>query len=282
MKQRLPRLWSSEFFRQVAPEMQTMAFHKAEPGYVSPWFNNRILDFDIWYVAAGSGEVRFDDRWLGFGAGDIVLLKPGSVFQRERASNRDPFQVYCTHVLPFGRADRGLNGILANNWPARMSLLHRPEVRDIVDRMFEAHATGMRVHTLTIQGLMLQYLDVIFQELRRTPPARQPRACLKLVKARDLIETQYRHELKLSDIAAHSDLSPSHLSALFTHYFGHPPIEHLVRVRLREAKLLLAKGMRVKEAAYAVGFQSQHYFARAFKKRDGRTPTQFAARFGRL
>jgi two-component system response regulator YesN len=58
---------------------------------------------------------------------------------------------------------------------------------------------------------------------------------------------------------------------------GCPPIEYLRRVRLREARLLLARGKRVKETAHAVGFGSQHYFSRAFKQRVGMCPTEFAA-----
>lgn len=278
---RLPGTWTGEFLRRVNPVTLTTGFHKAEPGMVSPRYDSEIADFDIWYVAAGSGEVLADGRWTPFVAGDLVTMAPGSLFQRERTGTRDPFQIYFTHVLPFGRDDGGLNAVLARVWPRRISLLHRPELPAIFDRLFEAYATRTDDSSLAVRGLALQLLHVIFQELREAPSATPPRACLGLLRAKGLIEKEYARDLSLDEIAAHGGISASHLSALFARHFGHPPIEYLVRVRLREAKLLLARGTLVKEAAHAVGFHSQHYFSRAFRQRTGMSPTEFAEQHAR-
>jgi AraC-like DNA-binding protein len=209
------------------------------------------------------------------------MLRPGALYQGERTGTHDPFQIYFTHILPFGRDDGGLNDALARAWPLRMSMLHRPELAGIFERLFEAYATRTDDGSLAVRGLALQLLHVIFQELREAPSARPPRACLGLLRAKGLIEKEYARDLSLDEIAAHAGISASHLSALFTGHFGHPPIEYLVRVRLREAKLLLARGMLVKEAAHAVGFHSQHYFSRAFRQRTGLSPTEFAEQHAR-
>ena len=95
------------------------------------------------------------------------------------------------------------------------------------------------------------------------------------------MESGYARDLRLRDIAKGCGLSSSHLSALFVRYFGVPPVEFLLRVRLREAKLLLAKGARVKDAAEVVGFHSQHYFSRLFKSRTGMSPLEFTRRQAR-
>jgi AraC-like DNA-binding protein len=274
----LPKLWTQAFLRRINPETRLVGFHRAEPGLMSPWYNTTIADFDVWYVANGTGAVLADNRWTPFAAGDLITLKPGALFQRERSGVGEPFQIYFAHILPFGRRDGGLNKVLMRAWPAKLSLLHRPELPAIFDRLFESYAARTDERLLAIRGLTLQLLDVIFQELRRAPATRPPRAYRSLLQAKALMETQYPRALRLDDIAEHCGLSASHLTALFTRHFGHSPIEYLVRVRLREAKLLLAKGARVKEAAAKTGFRSQHYFARAFKKRTGLAPTEFAAR----
>ena len=277
----LPRLWTGEFLQHVCPETLLVGFHKAEAGDVSPMYNNLIRTFDIWSVAAGSGAVLVDGRWVSFVAGDLVALKPGAYYQCDKADAHAPFQIYYVHILPFGRQAGAWNDQLARAWPLKMSLLHRPELTPIFDRLFETYATGADAHALAVRGLTLQLLDGIFQELRRAPATTPARAYPSLLRAKALMETQYSRALRLNDIAAHSGLSVSHMTALFTRHFGHAPIEYLVRVRLREAKLLLAQGARVKEAAAAVGFCSQHYFARAFKQRTGVSPTEFAARHAR-
>ena len=271
-----PRLWAGEFWRAVNPETLSAGFHRAEPGWLSPVKNSVQTDFDVWYVAAGTGEVLIDGQWHAFEAGDLVTIKPGRSYQRERTGRPVPFQIYFAHGLPFGREDRGLNTALAEAWPLKMSLLHRPELVGIFNRLFEAFATRPPGPSLAVKGLTLQLLQVIFDELRRAPRPKAPRASVNLLRAKELIETAYAGDLRLADIAKGCELSPSHLSALFARHMGLSPVEYLISVRLREAKLRLARGARVKEVADAVGFHSQHHFCRLFKKKTGLTPTGFS------
>lgn len=270
------RLWTDRFYDAINPETLCVGFHKADPGWVSPPKQGVLTDFDLWYIAAGDGGALLDGQWHNFRAGDLLTLKPGCAYQRERTSREAPFQIYFSHVLPFGRQKQALDEALARAWPLKISLLHRPEFLGIFNRLFEAYATRpQRRPSLAVKGLMLQLLHVVFEELQRRPAALPPRACRSLLRAKEMIEARYAGDVRLKEIAAHCDLSPSHLSALFARHMGFPPIEYLLRIRLREAKLLLAKGARVKEVAQTVGFHSQHYFSRLFRKKTGLSPTEF-------
>lgn len=276
-------LWTDDFHRAVRPEVFATGLHKAEPLWVSPAKDQVQTDYDVWYVAAGRGEVRVNGQWHALQTGDLITIKPGDVYQQERTDPADPFQVYFTHLLPFGRGGNpSLDEALLRVWPLKISMLHRPEFGDLFNRLFEAYATRRSKHSLAVRGLALLLLDTIFDELRDAPVESPPRAWQCLLRAREFIESHYAHDLSLAEIARHSDISASHLSALFKRHLGCPPIEHLLRVRLREAKLLLARGERVKEAAHATGFRSQQYFSRAFKERTGLSPTQFAAMHARM
>jgi AraC family transcriptional regulator, transcriptional activator for feuABC-ybbA operon len=275
------RLWTTDFYRAVDPQMLQVGFHQAHPGWLSAPKQQLLSDFDLWYVAAGCGAVRVDGAWHTFKAGDLMALKPGSVYQQERADRADPFQIYFCHVLPFGRRDPGLDGLLAGAWPLRVSMLHRPEVSALFNRLFEEHIARPSTYSLAVKGVGLQLLDMIFRELRESHGEPAPRTRLNLLRAKELIEAQYARQLSLGEIAQHSGLGRSHLSALFRQHLGCPPVEFLIRVRLRQAKLLLARGVRVKEVAQATGFRSQHYFSRLFRRRMGLAPTEFAMRYAR-
>lgn len=278
MRRDPPRLWTEDFYRCVNPETRSAGFHKAEAGWASPLKDALQTDFDVWYVAAGSGQVLVDGRWQAFETGDLVMLEPGCTYQREKAALDDPFQVYFAHLLPFGRRDHVLDAALARAWPMRISLLHRPDFVGLFNQLFEAYATRTPGYSLALKGLALQLLHVIFEELRHAPARKPARAHLNVLQAKRLIEAEYSTGLRLSDIAAHCGLSASHLCSLFRRHLAASPIEYLLHVRLREAKLLLARGARVKEAAYAVGFGSQHYFSRLFRKKTGMSPTEFSLR----
>jgi AraC-like DNA-binding protein len=274
-------LWSPAFWDAVNPVVVSVGFHKAEIAWVGQRGNLTLPDFDIWFAAAGRGKVCINGQWRDYRAGDLIVLKPGEVFLQERADDVDPFQNYWLHVLPFGHNDHGWNAALASTCPFRMSMLHRPELPTLFNDLFESHATAVNGQSLTVKGLTLQLLDVIFEELRKPESVKPIHDMGNLLRAKQIIEANHPSKLTLASLAAKCELSASHLSMLFTRHFGCPPIEYLVRVRVREAKLLLAKGMRCKAIAAAVGFNSQHYFTRAFQQRTGMTPTMFAARYNR-
>ncbi|MCK5806026.1 MAG: helix-turn-helix transcriptional regulator [Lentisphaeria bacterium] len=276
-----PALWTDDFLRGIRPEVFATGLHKAEPHWVSTPRGQVQKDYDIWYVAVGGGEVRVNGEWHAFQAGDLITIKPGDVYQRERADPADPFQVYFTHLLPFGRENSSLDEALAQVWPLKISMLHQPELAVLFERLFEAYTTRRSAQSLAVRGLALLLLDMIFDELRGAPVESPPRAWQCLLQTREFMEAHYARDLSLAEIARHSGISASHLSALFKCHVGCPPVEYLLRVRLREAKLLLAQGERVKEVAHATGFRSQQYFSRAFKKKTGMPPTQFAAMHAR-
>ena len=90
------------------------------------------------------------------------------------------------------------------------------------------------------------------------------------------IETCSEQSIKLADIAYAAKLSAWWLGHLFVEEMGMTPIEYLNGVRIEHAKRLLSdtnySGTKI---SYLVGYNSQSYFIRAFKRREGMTPEQF-------
>src|ERR1044071_4580849 len=80
-------------------------------------------------------------------------------------------------------------------------------------------------------------------------------------------------------LARECSISVRHLERSFRARFGYSPQVWLNRLRLSDAKEMLQKGMRVKEAAFSLGFKQLSHFSRDFKKFAGLTPTEFSARY---
>lgn len=70
-------------------------------------------------------------------------------------------------------------------------------------------------------------------------------------------------------------LSPSYLSNLFKIKTGEMLKDYIVKVRLKEARKLLASGNKVQEVAIKTGFGSSNSFIRIFKKHFQITPNQY-------
>ena len=68
-------------------------------------------------------------------------------------------------------------------------------------------------------------------------------------------------------------LSASRFASLYKKEFRTSPTEDLIRTRIDQAKKMLsATKVSVKKVSVACGFESVHYFHRAFKKRNKITP----------
>lgn len=270
------RLWSEGFYEAVNPRVLSAGFHRASGGWEARPENRLQKDFDLWYVAAGSGSLKVDGRWIEFHRGDLITMKPGQNYQRERADRNDPFEIYFVHVLIFDRSGRRFESALSRRWPTKIRTDHRPKLGTLFAELFESFTAAGRGFQLQVKSLTLQILEIIFAILRHRTGTALPHSYAKFLKARNYIEEQYRDIISLEEIAEYSDLSESYLSALFRRYLSCSPIRYQTSRRLMAAKLLLAKGRSVSDAAAEVGFNSLHYFSRIFKKHVGLPPSEFA------
>lgn len=83
-------------------------------------------------------------------------------------------------------------------------------------------------------------------------------------------------DLSLEEVAAEIQISPGYLSRLMKHATGFSFVEYLTRARINHALRLMADpSVKVFEAAERVGYRSQHYFSRAFRKVLGIPPSEY-------
>lgn len=96
-----------------------------------------------------------------------------------------------------------------------------------------------------------------------------------VVLARNYVDKAYRNpDLCLEEVAGEIQISPSYLSRLMKRETGFSFVEYVNRVRIRKATLLMSDpSAKAFEVAERVGYRSQHYFCRAFKKVTGTSPT---------
>ena len=81
--------------------------------------------------------------------------------------------------------------------------------------------------------------------------------------------------LSLEEVAASAQISPGYLSRLLKLETGFSFVDYLTRVRINKAvQIMNDPAVKVYEVAEAVGYQSQHYFSRAFKRVFGRPPVE--------
>lgn len=97
-----------------------------------------------------------------------------------------------------------------------------------------------------------------------------------MVQVKKYLRENYMYELSLDSVGDILHISPAYLSTQFKKYLHIGFLDYLTEVRIQAACELLQDPLRpTTEVAGMVGYEDASYFARAFKKKTGLTPTQY-------
>lgn len=95
-------------------------------------------------------------------------------------------------------------------------------------------------------------------------------------RMQEYINAHLTADMTISDIAAAAGYSPWYARRLFIQYLGISPADHIRRLRLRRAALMLRDGgEKVLDAALDSGFESPDGFSRAFRREFGINPFEY-------
>jgi AraC-like DNA-binding protein len=97
----------------------------------------------------------------------------------------------------------------------------------------------------------------------------------RVVQGKLFIDNHFAERIDLDNIADEAYFSKFHFIRLFKSIYGKTPHQYLIRVRIENARLLLAKQTPVSDACFSVGFDSVSSFTGLFKKVVGITPSAY-------
>lgn len=111
-----------------------------------------------------------------------------------------------------------------------------------------------------------------------SPEGSAERAVIR--RARDYLESHCEdHELSLEVLSRALELTPAYLSKLFKSETGRNYSDELTDLRMEKAKELLRRtNLKTSEIGSRVGYPNAQYFATAFRKATGTTPSEFRER----
>jgi AraC-like DNA-binding protein len=134
--------------------------------------------------------------------------------------------------------------------------------------------TDSGVDTLRKESAITAYFSTLQQTLNPAPPSgREPNH--RLARAAEYIDDNYTRALKLEDICAAANLSPSYLIRAFRQHYGMTPHAYVVNRRIEFSRAQLRRGRAIAEVAADAGFADQAHLQRAFRQFVAATPGQY-------
>jgi len=238
------------------------------------WSPPPLLDYDLWIVLGGEGELTVDGQAHALSAGFSYILRPGSLLQ----GRHDPLHrlrvLYCHFVVtgPDGRA----SGNIAC-WPADPVMLHdlpRVEILGaiLLQGLRQEDAAGARAAELALRQLLLQRI------LDAGRPA-QALADERIARVLGAIQEQPERQWQLDGMAQVACLSVSQFRRLFMTATGMTPNAYLVQERVARARKLLAESdLPLAVIADTLGYRDVYYFNRQFRLVAGPPPATYRRR----
>ncbi|MGD8782197.1 MAG: AraC family transcriptional regulator [Ignavibacteria bacterium] len=205
-------------------------------------------------------------------AGDIMLLFPG-IWHRYQPNSKTGWKEYWISFNGRQPEIFRKNEILHENNPVievgldetLINLYHQ------ILSLIESEKTGFReiISTLTYQ--IIAQVNAIQNSKRFAGKEIE----ITIQKAKAYIIDNIDSNIKFKKLAHELGIGYSWFRHMFRHYTGLAPTQYLLQMKLNKAKeLVIGTSLSIKQISVMLGFESQYYFSKIFKKKVGMSPIQ--------
>ena len=204
--------------------------------------------------------------------GDCILIAPG--FPHYIKSKGDQWNY---DSLSFKGSDASR---LVNQVGLETNEIHSPLQSYFIDALLEKISKECRALDMLWDRVVASTLDELLTKIFRFSKQdfvlSMPDHSQKLRDLRSEIHENFHLPWTIKKMADKLGLSCSRFASLYKQEFKTSPTEDLIKTRIIQAKKMLsATKVSVKQVSVACGFESVHYFHRAFKKRIDITPKHY-------
>lgn len=233
-------------------------------------------EYILHFISDGRGIFTCGGQTWHLSRGDVFLIKPDTeVYYEADGSN------------PWSYLWVGFNGIKA---PAYLSYAglegdtvtcrceNTPLIFTYIQQMIICRQLTYS-NELKREAALLHILSALIDEYRVTLPKEERYDYpykIYVEQAIDYIQRNYKSNVKINDIASYIGIDRSYLTNIFKNAMNVSPQEYLMRYRMEQAEVLLARTeKKIGEIAWSVGYSDPLTFSKMFKKYKGVSPTEF-------
>ena len=230
-------------------------------------------------VYGGSGTHVGPAGKVPVGLGSFFAIEPGEAHGYE--GNRDLSYVNILvglDSLADARGRRCLKDCIALSRGSRLSEYGTREALSLATRIDQEIFRKERGYELAATANFFLLVSSLARSAGPTGESTQAR--VRALARR--IEANPSLPMSVEDMAREAQTSVRNFSREFRRITGASPIAFVNRARIEEAKALLrGTDKTVTQIAFLVGFEDSAYFSRAFRRIEGRSPSDCRARRGR-
>lgn len=288
------RMINSESHTLVNPQNGNLAFK------LFNFNNNSCFDhiqrnnyYSLIWVKNGSGKLKVDFSEYEFTSNHLFAFAPYQPFMFFENQNIDGIAIqfhpdfFCIHKH---QQEVACNGVLYNNIYQPPFVYVDQKAENTFDIVIEQIKTEMMNPALAQYELLVSFLKIILitasrlktdqieNNIQETVNSKEP---FILQNLKNYIETHFKTKHSPSDYADLLNITPKALGKITKNHFNKTLTDLISERIIIEAKReLYLTNKAVKEIAYELGYDDEHYFSRFFKNNAEVSPQMYRETVG--
>ena len=254
---------------------------------------NRHNYYSLIWIKKGRGTAQVDFQEHAFTPDTLFAMTP---YQPFTLTEDEPLEGVVLHFHPdffcihHHHEQVACNGVLFNNIYAPPMLCITDDIRNELELVLHQMRLEVQKAEMAQYELLVSYLKIFLITTSRAKAKQQPEVLeglsgekepFILQKLKNLIETHYRTKHSAGEYADLLNISPKALAKITKNHFN-KTMTNLIseRIIIEAKRELYLTNKSVKEIAYDLGYDDEHYFSRFFKNNAEISPTTYRETVG--
>jgi AraC family transcriptional regulator, transcriptional activator of pobA len=253
----------------------------------------RLNYYSLIWIKKGSGTLKADFAAYEFHTDTLLAFSPYQPFMLESVAEIEGIVLhfhpdfFCIHKH---HREVSCNGVLFNNIYNPPFVQVDEASKHTFDIVLAQITTEMEHLALAQYELLVSYLKIFLITASRLKVAQNDQATIDfannkepfiLQDLKDNIETHFKTKHSASDYSDLLNISPKSLAKIAKSHFNKTLTDLIAERIIIEAKReLFLTSKSVKEIAYDLGYDDEHYFSRFFKKNVDVSPQLYRETVG--
>jgi AraC-like DNA-binding protein len=237
-----------------------------------------MLDFDLWFVWAGQGQMVLNGVAIELRPGSTFCIRPGSAVRATHDPSR-PLGVCYLHFDLLDSRGRPFQGRARHRSvtlpPAHATLDELELTERILRRAVRLAGSDDGAARAEATALAVSVLHAMDHAARQ--PGGRPRVQVReMHEIASLVRERPGGHWTVDELARRAGYSVDHFARLFRSVHGVSPSEFCIAARIERARHLLRDtALPIGTIAAALGYSDVYFFSRQFRQRVGQPPSQF-------
>lgn len=262
----------SDFARTSLLHLQEVGYLKATRPHTSR--RKGLPSYLFFMVEKGSGSLSYNGKEYALQTGDCVFIDCSQPYAH--TTSDDLWTLRWIHF--YGpNMDAIYDKYLERGGSAHFMPTQSEGYRVLVDTIYSIADGDIYLKDMKICEKITMLLTLLMEDSwkpAQDAPARESRRSLTDVK--EYLDAHLQEKITLDELAGRFYIDKYYLAKRFKQQFGVSVMQYVMHQRITTAKRLLRfSDMPIEKIGQECGMEDANYFARAFRKVEGCSPTEY-------